>query len=57
MMSTEQAQRRISFDPETILRMKYLGISKADIAAYFGMRYADFIKKLHDYPMLRELLK
>jgi len=57
MMSHEPSQRVIQFDPETILRMKYLGMSKADIAAYFGMRYADFIKKLHDYPILRELLK
>jgi len=56
-MTTEQPQQAIHFDPETILRMKYLGMSKADIAAYFGMRYADFIKKLHDYPILRELLK
>jgi len=57
MMSHEPSQRVIQFDPEVILRMKYLGLSKSAIAGYYGMRYADFIKKLHDYPMLRELLK
>lgn len=56
-MNNEQPQRVIHFDPEVILRMKYLGMSKADIADYYGMSYADFINKLHDYPMLRELLK
>lgn len=57
MMSNEPSQRMIQFDPNIILRMKYLGMSKSAMADYYGMRYADFIKKLHDYPMLKELLK
>ena len=56
-MSHEPSQRVIQFDPEVILRMKYLGLSKSAIAGYYGMRYTDFINKLHGYPMLRELLK
>jgi len=57
MMSHEPSQRVIQFDPELILRMKYLGLSKSAIAGYYGMRYSDFIKKLNEQPMLRELLK
>jgi len=57
MMSHEPSQRVIQFDPELILRMKYLGLSKSSMADYYGMRYADFIKKLNEQPMLRELLK
>lgn len=56
-MSHEHSQRVIQFDPEVIMRMKYLGMSKAAIADYYGMRYSDFIKKLNEQPMLRELLK
>lgn len=54
MMNNEPAHQ---FDPEVILIMKYLGMSKSAMADYYGMRYADFIKKLHYYPMLKELLK
>lgn len=56
-MNNEQSQRVIHLDPEIVLRLKYIGVPKRTIAAYFGMRYADFIHNIKEQPMLRELLK
>lgn len=54
MMNNEPAHQ---FDPNVILRMKYLGLSKKQIADYYGLRYTDLIQKINEQPMLRELLK